>query len=53
LGANHILFGTDYPFEDTLTATSFLGSADISEADRLKIGHLNAERLLRLEPGPQ
>jgi len=52
LGSDHILFGTDYPFEDTATATSFLASAPISKADRAKISHLNAERLLRLEPGP-
>jgi 2,3-dihydroxybenzoate decarboxylase len=52
LGPDHVLFGTDYPFEDTATATSFLASAAISEADRAKISHLNAERLLRLEPGP-
>lgn len=49
LGADHILFGTDYPFEDIATATAFLAAAPISEADRTKIAHGNAERLLRLE----
>lgn len=48
LGPEHILFGTDYPFEDMATATDFLASAPVSEADRAKISHLNAERLLRL-----
>ena len=48
LGADHILFGTDYPFEDMATATDFLRRAPISEADRAKIAHLNAEELLRL-----
>ncbi|WP_214405718.1 amidohydrolase family protein [Pseudonocardia lacus] len=48
LGADHILFGTDYPFEDMATATAFLRSAPVSEADRAKIAHLNAERLLKL-----
>ena len=48
LGADHILFGTDYPFESMGTATEFLRSAPISQADREKIGHLNAERLLHL-----
>lgn len=48
LGAEHILFGTDYPFEDMATATAFLAEAPVSEADRAKIAHLNAERLLRL-----
>jgi 2,3-dihydroxybenzoate decarboxylase len=48
LGADHILFGADYPFEDMATATAFLAAAPISEADRAKISHGNAERLLRL-----
>ncbi|MBP0457207.1 amidohydrolase family protein [Streptomyces montanisoli] len=48
LGPEHILFGTDYPFEDMATATEFLRTAPVSEADRTKIAHGNAERLLRL-----
>ncbi|MDL4813270.1 amidohydrolase family protein [Actinomadura opuntiae] len=48
LGPEHILFGTDYPFEDMPTATEFLRTAPISEPDRAKIAHQNAERLLRL-----
>ncbi len=48
LGSDHILFGTDYPFEDVATATEFLAVAPVSEADRAKIAHGNAERLLGL-----
>jgi 2,3-dihydroxybenzoate decarboxylase len=48
LGADRILFGTDYPFEDMATATRFLRTAPISEADRQKIAAANAEALLRL-----
>lgn len=48
LGADHVLFGTDHPFEDMATATEFLRTTPISEEDRAKISHLNAERLLRL-----
>ena len=48
LGPEHILFGTDYPFEEMDVATEFLRDAPISEADRAKIAHSNAERLLRL-----
>jgi 2,3-dihydroxybenzoate decarboxylase len=51
LGADHVLFGTDYPFEDMATAAEFLAAAPVSEADRVKIGHANAERLLHLRPG--
>ncbi|HEX4250000.1 MAG TPA: amidohydrolase family protein [Pseudonocardia sp.] len=46
LGSEHILFATDYPFEDMATATEFLGNAPISEADRARIAHRNAEELL-------
>ncbi|MHA6761399.1 amidohydrolase family protein [Streptacidiphilus sp. PAMC 29251] len=48
LGADKILFGTDYPFEKMATATEFLRTAPISEADRHKIAGGNAEALLRL-----
>ena len=48
VGPEHILFGTDYPFEEMSTAVEFLHSAPVSEADRAKIAHLNAERLLRI-----
>lgn len=48
LGPEHILLGTDYPFEDMNAATEFLRTAPVSEADRAKIAHANAERLLRL-----
>lgn len=48
LGADHILFGTDYPFESIATAVEFLDNAPISESDRAKISHLNAEALLHL-----
>lgn len=51
LGADHILFGTDYPFEQMTTATTFLDTAPISEADRAKIAHGNAETLLGLDQG--
>jgi len=49
LGPEHILFGTDYPFETMDEATSFLATAPLSEADRAKISHLNAESLLHIE----
>ena len=48
LGADHIVFGTDYPFEDMGTATRFLERAPISDEDRAKIAHGTAERLLHI-----
>ncbi len=52
LGAEHILFATDYPFESMSVATTFIETAPVSEADRAKITHGNAERLLRIPATP-
>lgn len=48
MGADRIMFSVDYPFASAAEGVAFLRSAPISEADREKIAHLNAERLLRL-----
>ncbi|ORV48966.1 amidohydrolase [Mycolicibacter engbaekii] len=48
LGPEHVLFATDYPYEDIDVATAFLAGAPISEADRALISHLNAESLLHI-----
>lgn len=50
VGADAILFAIDYPFEDTGEAVRFLEQAPISNRDREKISHGNAERVLRLPP---
>jgi 2,3-dihydroxybenzoate decarboxylase len=48
VGADHILFSTDYPYAPLDDLTQFVETAPISEIDREKICHLNAERLLKL-----
>jgi len=48
LGADSILFATDYPFEDTGQAVTFIDEVPISDQDREKICHLNAERVFSL-----
>jgi 2,3-dihydroxybenzoate decarboxylase len=48
LGADHILFATDYPFESIGVACEFIENAPLSEADREKICFRNAESLLKL-----
>jgi predicted TIM-barrel fold metal-dependent hydrolase len=47
-GADRMLFSVDYPFSDSLHAAAFLRDAPLSPADKEKIAHSNAERLLRL-----
>ena len=49
LGTDKILFGCDYPPEpDLVFASQWIDSVSISDSDREKICHLNAERLLRV-----
>jgi len=50
VGADSIMFAIDYPYEESRPAVAFMDSVDISEEDRAKIYHRNAERLFRLPP---
>ena len=49
IGADRILFSTDWPFENIDHAAIWFDAASISEADRVKIGRTNARRLFRLD----
>ncbi|OVZ59065.1 amidohydrolase [Pigmentiphaga sp. NML080357] len=49
IGADRILFSTDWPFENIDHAAEWFDSTSISEADRLKIGSANAARLFKLD----
>jgi predicted TIM-barrel fold metal-dependent hydrolase len=48
MGAERILFSADYPYESMAKAREFLEALPISSADRQRIAHGNAEKLLRL-----
>ena len=48
VGADRILFAVDYPFSANESGVAFLEALPVSAADRAKIAHGNAERLLRL-----
>jgi 2,3-dihydroxybenzoate decarboxylase len=49
VGADRIMFSTDWPFENVDHAAIWFDACSISEADRLKIGRTNAERLFKLQ----
>jgi 2,3-dihydroxybenzoate decarboxylase len=49
MGADRILFSTDWPFENIDHAADWFDKASISEADREKIGRTNARRLFKLD----
>jgi predicted TIM-barrel fold metal-dependent hydrolase len=51
IGADRIMFSTDWPFENIDHAAIWFDEATISENDRLKIGRTNAARLFKLELG--
>jgi len=48
VGAERVMFSVDYPYAANREGREFLLGAPISDSDREKLGHLNAERLLRL-----
>ncbi len=45
LGADRVLFSTDYPYESMREAADWFDNAAISDNDRVKIGRANARRL--------
>lgn len=45
LGADRVLFSTDYPYESMRDAANWFDNAAISDNDRGKIGYTNARRL--------
>lgn len=48
VGADHILFSVDYPYNDNAEAARWIERAPISELDRRKIAHGNARALFGL-----
>ncbi|MEH2155357.1 MAG: amidohydrolase family protein [Nostoc sp.] len=49
LGSDRILFAIDYPYESTAKAVEGIDSTPMSDVDRKKIYHLNAENLFKLK----
>jgi predicted TIM-barrel fold metal-dependent hydrolase len=48
LGADRIMWAIDYPYQETVEATQWLNDAPISDSDKEKIFHLNAEKVFKL-----
>jgi predicted TIM-barrel fold metal-dependent hydrolase len=48
VGADRIMFSTDWPFENVDHAAKWFDAAIISENDRIKIGRTNAIKLFKL-----
>lgn len=52
LGADRVLFSTDYPYESMREAADWFDNAPISENDRQKIGRDNSFKLFKLNISP-
>jgi len=50
LGADSILWAIDYPYQPTAPAVAFMDAAPISDGDKAKIYHGNAERVFHIKP---
>jgi uncharacterized protein len=48
IGADRIMYSVDYPYVIDEHARTFLENAPISPADKEKIAHGNAERVLKI-----
>jgi len=53
VGADNIMFAIDYPYQGTEGAVRFLDEAEISDEDRRKIYHRNAERIFGIPDGDE
>jgi gamma-resorcylate decarboxylase len=49
MGADRILYSTDYPYETMIECEEWFRSVDISLEDQIKIGRLNTMKLFKLE----
>jgi len=49
LGSDRIMWAIDYPYQDHPDAVDFMDAAGISEKDKQKIYHENAERVFKLK----
>jgi 5-carboxyvanillate decarboxylase len=49
LGADNIMWAVDYPYQESHEATEWMNKAPVSEGDKHKIFHGNAERVFRIK----
>ncbi len=52
VGVDRILFSADHPYASMQKARAFLDERPVSAADKERIAHTNAEKLLKIAPQP-
>lgn len=50
LGVDNVLWAIDYPYQPTAPAVKFMDTAPVSDSDRAKLYHRNAERIFHIAP---
>jgi 2,3-dihydroxybenzoate decarboxylase/5-carboxyvanillate decarboxylase len=50
VGVDNILWAIDYPYEQMPPSVKFMNEVDISDEDKAKIFHRNAERIFHIPP---
>jgi predicted TIM-barrel fold metal-dependent hydrolase len=50
LSADNIMWAIDYPYQESAEAVEFMNAAPISDEDKEKIFHRNAERVFGIQP---
>jgi 2,3-dihydroxybenzoate decarboxylase/5-carboxyvanillate decarboxylase len=50
LGADRVMWAIDYPYQPSKPATTWMNEADISDANKHKLFHENAERVFHIPP---
>jgi gamma-resorcylate decarboxylase len=48
IGADHVMFSVDYPYESMSAASEWFDQAILSETDQLKVGRTNAKQLFQI-----
>jgi 2,3-dihydroxybenzoate decarboxylase len=49
MGADHMLFSADYPFEKMEDAANWFDRVPMSDAQRIQVGRTNAIQLFKLD----
>jgi 5-carboxyvanillate decarboxylase len=50
LGVDNVMWAIDYPYQPSAPAVAFMDSAPLSDADKAKVYHQNAERVFHIAP---
>lgn len=50
LGVDSVMWAIDYPYQPTAPAVAFMDAAPLSDADKHKVYHQNAERIFHIKP---